>query len=313
MRCDDTTVALPAEQSGRLQLAQWIASKQHPQTARVYVNRIWRWHFGTGIVATTENFGVLGDRPSHPELLDWLAAHFMEKGWSTRDLHRLILSSNTYQMASVHPDEMAASQIDGDNRLLWKFRIQRLDAEQIRDSVLAVSGRLDGSLGGKTVPLRNRQFVFDHTSIDHTKYDSVRRAIYLPVIRNNLYPLFEQFDFPDPTICTGSRNSVVVAPQALIVMNSDLVMESADAFAKKLLDEAQDDSARIRLAYEKALGRELTSVELNRALQFVDEIRSRVGSNSTQDLSSDSSSVQNRAWSIFCQCLIASNEFMYLR
>lgn len=310
MRADDSPVPLPADHSGRLELAQWMASKEHPLTARVFVNRVWRWHFGAGIVASTENFGALGDRPSHPELLDFLASQFMDNGWSLRNLHRLILASNTYQMASIHPDEQQASLIDSENRLLWRFHILRLDAEQIRDSILAVTQRLDQSFGGKTVPLRNRQFVFDHTSIDHTKYDSLRRAIYLPVIRNNLYPLFEQFDFPDPTICTGNRNSVVVAPQALIVMNSDLIMDSADQFAKNLLDEAQDDSARIRLAYERALGRDLSNQELYRALAFLDDIRSRI---LAEQKAADAATIRNRVWSMFCQCLIASNEFMYLR
>jgi hypothetical protein len=128
---------LPGKQSGRLELAQWIASPNHPLTSRVHVNRVWRWHFGSGIVRSTENFGSLGDRPSHPELLDWLARRFMAEGWSTKQLHRLILASNSYQMASVHPDQAAAT-IDPENHLLWKFRLRRLDAEEIRDAVLAV-------------------------------------------------------------------------------------------------------------------------------------------------------------------------------
>ncbi len=251
MRISAVRPIFPKKHSGRLQLAEWLASTQHPLTARVYVNRIWRWHFGEGIVASPDNFGVLGSRPSHPELLDWLAHHFMENGWSTKDMHRLILSSSVYQMATTHPAEMAAqsqlaaadasvavqtvdseadstgnpASVDPENKLLWKFHVQRLEAEQIRDALLAVSGRLDREMGGKTVPLRNRQFVFNHTSVDHTKYDSLRRAIYLPVIRNNLYTMFEQFDFPDPTMPTGSRNATVVAPQALLIMNDELVKD----------------------------------------------------------------------------------------
>jgi hypothetical protein len=178
-----------------------------------------------------------------------------------------------------------------------------LEAEQIRDAVLAVSGRLDETMGGKSIPLRNRQYVFDHTSIDHTKYDSLRRAIYLPVVRNNLYTLFEQFDFPDPTMPTGNRNSTVVAPQALLMMNSDLVMDSADKFASALLDQSTDDAGRVRWAYQRAFGRGPSDAELQRALKFVG------------DLSARTTALDDRrqAWSLFCQSLLASNEFIYVK
>jgi Protein of unknown function (DUF1553)/Protein of unknown function (DUF1549)/Planctomycete cytochrome C len=308
MLASHKSVDLPAEQSGRLELAKWMASKEHPLTARVFVNRIWDWHFGSGLVLSPENFGSLGDRPSHPELLDWLADHFMNSGWSIKDLHRLILASNTYQMASSQEDDSVANRIDPEDRLRWKFRLQRLDSEQIRDAVLAVSGRLDTSLGGKSVPLRNRQFVFDHTSIDHTKYESLRRAIYLPVIRNNLYSLFEQFDFPDPTTPTGHRNSTTVAPQALLMMNSELLMDSADAMAKRLNDHSMDSAARIQLAYQLAVGREPTQAEVHRASSFI-------GDANSPNVSSDSNGSQRsqRRWSLWCQSLLASNEFMYIR
>ncbi len=310
MQTSSVRPILRTNQSGRLELTQWMTATQHPLTARVYVNRVWRWHFGVGIVASTENFGRLGDRPTHPELLDWLARNFMENGWSTKQLHRLILNSNAYRMASAHPNESQASAVDPENKLLWKSRVQRLDAEQIRDAVLAVSGRLDTSIGGKTVPLRNRQFVFDHTSIDRTKYDSLRRSIYLPVIRNNLYSLFEQFDFPDPTMPTGSRNATVVAPQALLMMNAELMMDSADELARLLLEQKSDDPGRIAAAYQRALARPPTAAESRRALAFVDEM--------TSDGRSWQSAEQvyaqrRRAWSLMCQSLFASNEFVYLR
>ena len=207
LRHSTTETVFSQASSGRQELADWIASKQHPLTARVYVNRLWRWHFGAGLVRTTDNFGAQGARPSHPQLLDWLAHEFMRSGWSTKAMHRLILTSSVYQQRSAPPHVQ-----DPDNRWLAHFPVQRLTAEAIRDAWLAVSGRLDRRVGGKTVPLRNRQFVFDHTSIDHTRYDSVRRSVYLPVIRNNLYDLFRQFDFPDPTLPTGSRTTTVVAP-----------------------------------------------------------------------------------------------------
>lgn len=297
---------LPSDQSSRLELANWMASADHPLTARVYANRIWRWHFGTGLVGTTENFGVLGDRPTNPDLLDWLASELIRSGWSTKHLHRLILSSSVYQMSSSHGVSDVLN-VDPENRLLWKFPLQRLDAEQIRDSILAVSGRLDDRLGGKTVPLRNRQFVFDHTSIDHTKYDSLRRSIYLPVIRNNVYSFFGQFDFPDPTMPTGSRHSTVVAPQALLMMNAELVMDSADQFATTLMESPQGPERVVR-AYERALARPPTAAEIRRALAFIKDCSTASESNGTRSLEA-----QHQSWSMFCQSLFASNEFIYVR
>ncbi|MBL6705381.1 MAG: DUF1553 domain-containing protein, partial [Planctomycetaceae bacterium] len=250
----------------------------------------------------------LGDRPSHPKLLDWLARRFMESGWSTKELHRLILSSSVYQMSSSNPDETIA-EADPENRLLWKFGLQRLEAEQIRDSILAVSCRLNPELGGKTILLRNRQFVFNHTSVDHTKYDSLRRSLYLPVIRNNVYSLFSQFDFPDPTMPTGSRNATVVAPQALLMMNSGLVMDSADHLASLLMRETLDTSRRVELAYERAFGRLPSESESKRSLAFISELTSAA----LTDAASVDAKAEQNAWSMFCQSLFASNEFIYLR
>jgi len=312
MRRSDLPTLFPRHQSGRLELARWMASPTHPLTARVYVNRIWRWHFGSGIVASTENFGILGERPTHPELLDWLAHTFMESGWSTKQLHRLIVNSNTYRMSShaSSPGDFQANQSDPENKLLSRFPQQRLDAEQIRDSVLAVTGRLDVTISGKTLPLRNRQYVFDHTSIDHTRYESIRRAIYLPVIRNNLYTMFEQFDFPDPTMPTGSRSSTIVAPQALLMMNSDLVIESADALALRLLASEEDPKRRVQIAYEQVLGRPASDQDIERTLVFVGEATSP---KQAANLANQSILDEPQAWSLFCQSLLACNEFFYLR
>ncbi len=289
------TTVLPSDHSGRLELAHWLAQDNHPLTSRVWVNRVWGWHFGRPIVRSTENFGALGDPPTHPMLLDWLACEFVRNNWSTRDLHRTIVLSSTYQMAHAHDAAAAARNIDPENRLLWRFPLQRLEAEEIRDAVLAISGRLQLTLGGKTVPLRNRQFVFNHTSVDHTRYDSTRRAIYLPIIRNNLYSLFEQFDFPNPTMPTGHRTETVVAPQALLMMNSELMLESADRFASRLADYSNDPVARVDLAYRLAFARPPTSDETSQALQFI------------------GGADDYRTWSLFCQSLFAANEFLYLR
>jgi len=265
---------------------------------------------------------VLGDRPSHPDLLDWLARRFIEQNWSTKQMHRLLMLSATYQMDSVRQGANSAEPavaeaadprlVDPENRLHWKFPLQRLSAEQLRDAVLAVSNRLDTSLGGKSVPLRNRQFVFDHTSIDHTKYESLRRAVYLPVIRNNLYVLFEQFDFPDPTMPTGHRQTTVVAPQALLMMNSELVIDSARTLASQLLEQEQPDTARLQQVYELCLSRQPTEQEQQRAAAYLAEWTSlsQAGEQSA-DMTAEQRLLQ--AWTVLCHSLLASNEFIYVR
>lgn len=304
MKTSTTPMTFARLQSGRLELAESMTSAQHPLTARVFVNRLWRWHFGRGLVASTENFGLLGDRPSHPELLDWLARQLVESGWAVKEMQRTLLLSSTYQMASLG-DETSGQQADPENTLLWKFPIMRLQAEQIRDAILAVSGRLDMHLGGKVVPLRNRQFVFNHTSKDHTRYDSLRRAMYLPVIRNNLYTFFEQFDFPDPTMPTGNRNSTVVAPQSLLLMNDELVMDSAAAFANRVMSTSASTAERVRMAYETAFGRSPSDRERERVQRFLDELMPQLA-----DRGEDAEAT---AWSLVCQSLLASNEFIYVR
>ncbi len=332
MRYASVPQVLPRHESGRLELAQWMASSQHPLTARVYVNRIWQWHFGRGLVPTTENFGALGDRPSHPDLLDWLARNFIESGWSTKELHRLIVLSSTYQQASSRPDKTSAQQIDPDNKLLWKFPVRRLEAELIRDAVLSVAEQLDMTIGGKSVPLRNRQFVFDHTSIDHTRYESKRRALYLPVIRNNVYTLFEQFDFPDPTTPTGSRHETVVAPQALLMLNDPLVLDAAERFARRVTSSRSLKQERVDLAYELAYGRTPTELELADALTFFQraaeaglplEPATSMAAKQVTEPSQPTEPSQlagveaapsdPSAWSLFCQGLMASSEFIYVR
>lgn len=297
LRWSGSRPILPDGQSGRLELAEWIADTRNPLTARVFVNRVWRWHFGRGLVQTTDNFGVLGDRPSHPELLDWLAREFMKSGWSVKKLHRLIMSSAVYQARVRHPREQQAAVADPENRLWWRFERRRLEAEEIRDSILAVSGLLDDTMGGKTIPLRNRQFVFNHTSQDRTAYgERRRRAVYLPVVRNHLCEIFQQFDYPDPATPTGSRNTTVVAPQALLLMNSPLVMDAAEALADELLEGNAAVAQRIDLAYQRVLARHPTASERSRAKRFVS-----AGAEAT-----------SQAWALFCQSLMVANEFMYL-
>ena len=292
--------------SGRLELARWLASAEHPLTARVMVNRIWRWHFGQGLVASTDNFGALGERPSHPELLDWLARRFIAEGWSMKAMHRVMMLSSAYQMAANV--ERAPSSSDPENRLLAHFPLRRLEAEEIRDALLFVAGTLDLAMGGKTIPLKNREFVFDHTSKDLTTYDSPRRAVYLPVIRNHLYDLFEQFDFPDPAVPTGSRNATVVAPQALLMMNSELVEQAAAKLAAQLLARTElPDAKRVELAYVKAYGRPPNVRELVRAQNFLSQFERTVSAQKPE-----AKDCRAQAWTVLCQTILAANEFIYL-
>ncbi|MDF1738048.1 MAG: PSD1 and planctomycete cytochrome C domain-containing protein [Verrucomicrobiales bacterium] len=286
--------AFPEKASGRLELAQWLADPDNPLTARVIVNRIWGWHFGKGLVSSTENFGVIGDRPSHPELLDWLSNWFVDNGWSVKKLNRLITLSASYGI-STKPVNDRYQNADPDNRFLSHFPMRRLEAEAIRDSILAVSGRLDREQGGKTIPLRNRQMVFNHTSKDHTTYESVRRTAFLPIVRNNVYELLPLFDFPDPTMPTGSRQSTVIAPQALLMMNSPLLRESAAAFSSRLRESEGTVSERIEKAWLLAFGRSPSEGETEMAAAFI-----------------ESGNGENEQWESFCQSLFASNEFIYL-
>ncbi|MDB4459242.1 PSD1 and planctomycete cytochrome C domain-containing protein [bacterium] len=315
MRQKNEVANFAVNQSGRLEFAEWMVDPRHPLTARVFVNRIWRWHFGRGIVGTTENFGIMGDRPTHPELLDWLAEEFVRAGWSVKHLHRLIMKSRAYRMSGKHPEAEVANAVDPGNQLWWRFDLRRLEAEEIRDSALAVAGMLDYQLGGKTIPLRNRQFVFNHTSEDHTGYlDKRRRSVYLPVVRNHLCDVFEQFDFPDPSLPNGNRQSTVVAPQALLLMNSPLFMDAASSLAETLLDATGDDAAQgVVFTYQHVFARDPTPVEATRALHFIKELTGPLLllNSSTVDLVGMSSQ-RKVAWSLLCQSLFASNEFLYL-
>ncbi|MFN8740653.1 MAG: PSD1 and planctomycete cytochrome C domain-containing protein [Pirellula sp.] len=302
MQWSDVSPIFPDNASGRWELANWLTDTSHPLTARVMVNRVWAWHFGRGLVASTENFGVQGDLPTHPELLDWLTRRFIASGWSIKELHRLILLSSTYQMASVHAHATEYSNLDPENRLLWKFPVRRLDAEQSRDAVLAACGRIDLKLNGKSVPLRNRQFVFDHTSIDHTKYDSLRRATYLPIIRNNLYTWLEQFDYPDPTMPTGSRNETTVAPQSLLLMNNPLVLESADVLADRITSQFSDNTIRLEQLFRVLLGRPPSESESASCLRYLQS----AGQGADPELT-------RKTWASLVQALMASNDFLYVR
>ncbi|HEY2251057.1 MAG TPA: PSD1 and planctomycete cytochrome C domain-containing protein, partial [Planctomycetaceae bacterium] len=192
------TVPVDQAHSGRLELAQWLIAKDHPLTSRVMINRLWRWHFGEGLVRSPDNFGKLGEAPTNQPLLDWLARRFVESRWSFKEMHRLIMLSSTYQMSATY--NAGAAAVDPGNRLHWRSDVRRLEAEEIHDALRAVGGTLDLAMGGSLLHVGNREYLFDHTSKDGTKYESPRRALYLPIIRNNLYDFYQLFDSPDGTV-----------------------------------------------------------------------------------------------------------------
>lgn len=290
---------IEANQSGRLQLAQWLTQKDHPLTSRVMVNRIWRGHFGRGIVATVDNFGRLGDKPSNPALLDWLALRFVDQGWSIKAMHRMILLSNTYQMSS----ELSAKgeELDPENILLWRMPRRRLEAEAIRDAVMSSSGALDFTMGGTLLTYKDRQYVANTEKGSKVDYDRPIRSIYVPVLRSSMYEVFSAFDLPDPTMPNGDRDSTVVAPQALFMMNSSVILNHSRKLAEKLMaDSTLDAAGRVKTAYERALTRPATPQEIDQALTFVAKMQNEWKGD------------ELKAWQSFCKSLLASNEFIYM-
>jgi cytochrome c553 len=272
--------------SGRLELAEAIASKDNPLTARVIVNRVWAWHFGRGIVGTPSNFGSLGERPTHPELLDYLTCRFVASGWSFKALHRDIVLSATYQLSSADSEHNRG--IDGDNRFLWRMNRRRLDVESWRDALLTVSGQLDRTLGGSTIDLNagaNR-----------------RRTVYGKISRHELNGLLRLFDFPDANITSEKRTETTVPQQQLFVLNSAFVVEQAKALAARVHKEGQDDGERIRRACALAYGRSATDAEVELVQGYL----------SIQDSDADKPKAKLTRWERFAQALLGSNEFMYV-
>jgi hypothetical protein len=272
----DGAPELPADTAKpRTALADWITDPFHPLTARVMVNRMWQHHFGRGIVATPNDFGRMGSRPSHPELLDWLANRFVEGGWRMKPIHRMILLSNTYRQSSASPRARTASATDPDNALLWKFSRRRLDAEQIRDAILAVAGRLNPKAGGPSVmaPVDKELVALLYkpsqwtVAKDAAEHD--RRSIYLMYKRNLRLPMLETFDQPDMQISCARRESSTHAPQALELMNGRFANDAAASLASRLDREAKTPAEQVELAYRLVAGRAPTLKEKALAIEFL--------------------------------------------
>jgi hypothetical protein len=261
----------------RAVLAEWLVSPRNPLTARVLVNRVWGWHFGQALVRTPNDFGTQGEPPTHPELLDWLASDFMEHGWSLKRLHRLILLSNTYQMASV--GDGPGLQLDPENRLLWHFPRHRLEGESLRDAMVACTGRLNLKPYGPPVvpPLSSQELtgLFDAKGkwpITKDAAQHTRRSVYLLARRTFVYPLFAAFDPPEVMTSCPQRACTVVPTQALTLLNSPLARELSVAFAQRLLRECGDrPDAMVARAWQLAFGRPPTGSEQERALRYLQQ------------------------------------------
>jgi hypothetical protein len=253
--------------SGRRRaLAEWLGSPQNPLTARVIVNRVWHHHFGRGIVATLDNFGKMGEPPTHPELLDWLAVEFMNRGWSIKRLHRLIMASEAYRMDSAY-EHQGDREADPQNESLWRFRAQRLDAEIIRDSMLAASGSLNLTIGGPPVfpPLPKELLTEANHGIWKEQPDGPdvwRRSLYVYRKRGLAFPMFQVFDLPEQNVTSAGRYVSTVPTQALMLLNDAFVLRHAQLFADRVKNEAGDDPARaIDRAYRIALTRPPSATE----------------------------------------------------
>jgi cytochrome c553 len=261
---------MPDDQSGRLQLAQWLTQPDHPLTSRVIVNRVWKHLFGQGIVTTVDNFGVMGSRPSHPELLDYLATSFVEHGWSVKQLIRTLVTSRAYRLSGEYHE--ANHQLDPDNQLIWRMPLRRLEAEAIRDAILSISGQLEmepptGSIVQQmpVAPLRQRRDMLQQMR------EFPYRSVYLPIIRSRVPDYLTTFDFPEPSEVKGQRDVTTVAPQALFMMNSPMVQFHSRLAAERLLTQSRRPRELVQEAYLLTLSRLPTDDQLQRSLDYMFE------------------------------------------
>ncbi|BDC49997.1 cytochrome c [Bryobacterales bacterium F-183] len=277
---------LPEGKPARLALADWIASPENPLTARVIVNRVWYYHFGRGLVNTPSDFGLSGDRPSHPELLDWLAVSFVEKGWDLKWLHRLILTSDTYQQSSAYNEK--AAQVDADNRLLWHMPLRRMDAETLRDSMLAVTGNLQPRDGGPGYMLQKKGDAgsYIYKALDNDGPEVWGRSVYRFVVRGGERIMLDSFDCPDPSVATPQRSLSNTPVQALTLLNNPFVLRQASLLAARVAKEEDKVGAAYRLLFQRAP----SDRERELAAAFL----------------------KDQSLDLYCRVLFNSNEFLYV-
>jgi hypothetical protein len=326
------SVDLPAKNPGlatsgrRLAFARWLTSGTNPLVARVLVNRVWQHHFGRGLVGTPSDFGVLGERPSHPELLDWLASDFVEHGWQLKRLHKLIMTSTAYRQSSRRGPR--GEKRDPEDRLYWRKPVQRLDAEVIRDAMLAVSGALNEAMFGPPVPVRpdvHGQIVvgIDKTEGDNKmpvevalKGEEFRRGIYVQARRSRPLAMLHAFDAPVMEVNCERRQSSTVATQSLMLMNSQFILDQAARFARRLRGEAGDDRGRqVARAWQLAFSRSPTGPELADALEFLsrqlDHLQTLVEETDEKAKPAAKPAAELQALTDLCQALLSANEFLY--
>ncbi len=274
---------VPESTGRRAALAKWLTDRENPLSARLMVNRLWQWHFGIGIVAAGNDFGELGGRPTHPRLLDWLARKFMDEGWSMKTMHRLMMKSATYRQSSARKNVQARSE-DEENKLLWSMRSRRMDAEQLRDSMLVVSGEIDRKMGGPA----------------SAEEKTVRRSVYVLRKRNKPSTMMNSFDTPDLHNSCAVRDNTTTPIQALTLLNGSWAVSRAERFADRVLrGNGQSFEQRIKMAYRLALGRTPTEQEVLEALVFLES-------------SGSTSETVRIAWIDFCHVLMNTNEFIYI-
>jgi cytochrome c553 len=285
--------------SGRLQLAQWLVQPEHPLTARVMANRIWSWHMGEGIVRTTDNFGRMGERPSHPELLDYLAREFVTKGWSMKALHREIMLSSTYRMKSLASAQTLSK--DPENRLLSRFNRRRLSVEEMRDSLLSIDGSLELKMGGTLQTGTGTDGENDNKRLSLNPEKLNRRTVYLPLRRANLPALLNLFDFGDATTVNGHRQLTNVSTQALFWLNSDFLTDRSSNLAAIIMNQGADAQARIQYAYLLILGRHASADETASAVRYLTGYRTKFATKKDAD-----------GWASLARVLMSANDFNYL-
>ena len=295
---DQPAVKIPQAASGRLELARWLTRTDHPLTARVMVNRVWQWHFGEGLVRTPDNFGQLGEEPSHPGLLDHLARTFTTDGWSLKRLHTRILLSAVYRQASASRE--GPMEVDADNRLLWRMSRRRLEAEAFRDAMLAVSGGLDSQMYGTLQSWKPKEFSVDDGNRETANFKTRRRSLYLPVVRTTLHQMMELFDVGDPNSVTSRRANTTVPHQALFLLNNPFVKQRSQGLAASVLAWSDDEAQQVQRAWWLVLSRPPSSSEMARARQFLASARQ-------PGLSSG-----NQAWTSLAWALFSLNEMLYV-
>ena len=305
----------------RAAFATWLTSPENPFTARVIVNRVWQYHFGRGLAATSSDLGNAGERPSHPELLDWLASEFIRQGWSLKKLHKMILTSNTFRQASSF--NAAASRADPEDRLLWRFPRRRLEGEVIRDSILAVSGTLNTKMGGSSVmpelPSGVTTRGYWHESADPAERN--RRSVYVFVKRNLRFPLFEAFDMPDTHEACSRREVTTTAPQALMLLNDESVLLAARHFAGRVIQQAGTDrELQVAAAYRLALNRLPTEEEKHLSGAFLQRQTRLLGQRVVDKQAvllpvpppESFDNASGAALVDLCHALMNTNEFLYV-